>query len=192
VANPLVNEDALARRVAYERERRGWSPGGLARLMTKAGCPMNQSSIWKIENGEPRRKITVDEAIAFAKVFETTLEELLTPPDLIAQTAAAERALRLLGHYGERFEAAAIALARCDETAAELEEVLADHPEFRDHLLERLNEVKVIPAPHGSIYPAPSRFRLKDETEEARAAQRWWLAFDPEISDTKLGGKEST
>jgi hypothetical protein len=160
--------------------------------MTKAGCPMNQSSIWKIENGEPRRKITVDEAIAFAKVFEKTLEQLLTPPDLIAQTAAAERALDLLGQYEERFEAAAIALARCDETAAELEEVLAGHPEFRDHLLEGFNEVKVIPAAHGSIYPVPSRFRLKEETEDARAAQRWWLAFDHETSDAKLGGEEST
>jgi transcriptional regulator with XRE-family HTH domain len=192
VANPLVNENALARRIAYERERREWSPGGLARLMTKAGCPMNQSSIWKIENGEPRRKITVDEAIAFAKVFDTTLEKLLTPPELLAETAAAERALDLFGKYQERFEAAAIALARCDETAVELEAVLADHREFRDHMLESFKDVKVIPAEHGSIYPVPSRFRLKEETEEARAAQRWWLAFDSEVSDTKLGAEEST
>jgi transcriptional regulator with XRE-family HTH domain len=47
--------------------------------MTKAGAPMNQSAIWKIENGKPRRRITVDEAIAFAKVFEVPLDELLTP-----------------------------------------------------------------------------------------------------------------
>lgn len=77
--DPLANEDVLARRIAFERKSRNWSPGGLANLMTKAGAPMNQSAIWKIENGKPRRRITVDEAIAFAKVFDVPLDELLTP-----------------------------------------------------------------------------------------------------------------
>ena len=76
--SPLASEDELARRISYERDRRSWSPGGLASLMTKAGCPMNQSAIWKIENGEPRRKITVDEALAFAIQRELPLYILPT------------------------------------------------------------------------------------------------------------------
>lgn len=75
----FASEEALARRITYERDRRGWSPGGLAALMTKAGYPLNQSSVWKIENGQPRRKITVDEMIGFSKVFEIPIDELLRP-----------------------------------------------------------------------------------------------------------------
>lgn len=78
-AAQLASEEALARRITYERERRGWSPGGLAAQMTKAGHPLNQSSVWKIENGQPRRKITVDEMIGFSKVFELPFDELLSP-----------------------------------------------------------------------------------------------------------------
>jgi len=81
----LASEDALARRITYEREQRSWSPGGLANLMTKAGCPIGQSAIWKIENGNPRRKITVDELLTFAKVFEVEVTNLLLPPELAAR-----------------------------------------------------------------------------------------------------------
>jgi transcriptional regulator with XRE-family HTH domain len=74
-------EEFLARRVQYERERRGWTHTGLAKRISEAGCPMNQSALWKIENGEPRRRITVDEAVAFATVFEINVSELLADVD---------------------------------------------------------------------------------------------------------------
>lgn len=73
-------EDHLAARILYEREKRTWSPSGLAHRMTQAGCPMNQTSVWKIEHGQPRRRITFDEAVAFAKVFELSLADLLQSP----------------------------------------------------------------------------------------------------------------
>ena len=85
--NPLRSlggEETLARRVAYERERRGWSTQGLAQRMTDVGCPINQTAIWKIESGRPRRRITYDEALAFAEVFEVELEDLAIPPELKA------------------------------------------------------------------------------------------------------------
>ncbi len=63
----VASESALAHRITLERERRGWSTTKLARLVSESGCPINQSGIWKIENGTPRRKITVDEAIAFGE-----------------------------------------------------------------------------------------------------------------------------
>lgn len=34
----------------------------------------------RIESGTPRRKITLDEALGFARVFELPLEELMSPP----------------------------------------------------------------------------------------------------------------
>lgn len=79
----LHSEEDLARRIASERESRGWSHAGLAERVSRAGCPIQASAIWKIENGKPRRRITVDELLAFAEVFGTKIEELLRPPELI-------------------------------------------------------------------------------------------------------------
>ena len=74
-------DDWAADRISYERQRRGWSTAELARRVTAAGCKINQSSVWHIENGQPRRKISAGEAVAFAQVFEITLDELMKPPD---------------------------------------------------------------------------------------------------------------
>jgi transcriptional regulator with XRE-family HTH domain len=76
----LYSEGNAAARVALEREIRGWSTTELAARMTKAGVAMNQTAVWRIENGKPRRKITLDEALGFARVFELPLEELMSPP----------------------------------------------------------------------------------------------------------------
>jgi transcriptional regulator with XRE-family HTH domain len=79
-------EDHLAARITSERQARGWSQETLAREMTKAGCPIPQSAISKIENPAVggRRAITVDEAIAFAKLFDIPLGELLLPQEALA------------------------------------------------------------------------------------------------------------
>lgn len=75
-------EEHLVARIIRERKDRGWSQEDLVKRLADEGCPMPQSAISKIENprlGATRRAITVDEAIAFAKVLETSLEDLLTP-----------------------------------------------------------------------------------------------------------------
>lgn len=76
----LYSEGNAAARIALEREVRGWSTTELAARMTRASVPMNQTAVWRIENGTPRRKITLDEALGFARVFELPLEELMSPP----------------------------------------------------------------------------------------------------------------
>jgi hypothetical protein len=50
--------------------------------MTLAGCPMYPTTIYKIEKGEKgkRRRITVDELVAFSRVFGIGVEELLALP----------------------------------------------------------------------------------------------------------------
>jgi transcriptional regulator with XRE-family HTH domain len=75
----LFSEDNAAARIALEREVRGWSTTELAARMTRAGVPLNQTAVWRIESGSPRRKITLDEALGFARVFELPLEELMAP-----------------------------------------------------------------------------------------------------------------
>ena len=120
----LANEDALARRIAYERKERAWSPGGLADLMTKAGCAMKQSAVWKIENGEPRRKITVDELLGFGRVFDLSVEELLTAPELIPHRPAQ----RLCSRWVYEFNQFETALTTCDRTRKRLAAHLDAHP----------------------------------------------------------------
>jgi transcriptional regulator with XRE-family HTH domain len=87
---PLRGEANLARRITFERQRAGMSTEGLAKRMTDLGCPINQSAIWKVENGDPPRRITYDEAIAFAEVFGIPLDQLAVPPELLAERAAVE------------------------------------------------------------------------------------------------------
>jgi transcriptional regulator with XRE-family HTH domain len=82
-------EDMVARRVAYERARRKWSREDLARRMTDAGTPVNQSAIYKIEQGSPRRTISLDEAHALADVFGITLDDLESIPEDVLSTEVA-------------------------------------------------------------------------------------------------------
>ena len=78
----IEGESNLAWRISHEREGRGWSYDALARRMTDAGCPINASAIYKIEKGDPPRKIGVDELIAFGRVFGREVEDLLTNRDV--------------------------------------------------------------------------------------------------------------
>ncbi|MEU4161295.1 helix-turn-helix transcriptional regulator [Actinoplanes sp. NPDC026670] len=127
-ARPIGGEAGLARRIAYERQRAGMSTESLAKRMTDLGCPINQSAVWKIENGDPPRRITYDEALAFAQVFGMPLEELSVPPEL----AADQEALKLLGEFRQSRQAMHDAFYRLAEhavthprTASVLEEDLS-------------------------------------------------------------------
>lgn len=86
-----INEEAnLAQRVQHEREGRGWSYETLARKLTDAGCKMNGSALYKIEKGAPPRRITVDELVAFSRIFEISIEDLLTPMEIYRKERAKE------------------------------------------------------------------------------------------------------
>ncbi|MEV0316666.1 helix-turn-helix domain-containing protein [Nonomuraea fuscirosea] len=79
-----LSEENVALRISWEMRRRGWSQERMAHELTKAGCATHQSAISKIVNPKPdgsRRLISVDEAIALARVFEIPLEELPLPPE---------------------------------------------------------------------------------------------------------------
>ena len=137
-------EDMVARRIAYERNRRGWSRDELARRMADAGCPINQSAIQKIEHGVPRRTISLDEALAFAKVFGgIDLDELRgIPEELIsADLAAYLDELEEIGSIIERLRVEILRLlertARTAEDARPLLDYMqADPPWTPVHELE--------------------------------------------------------
>jgi transcriptional regulator with XRE-family HTH domain len=96
----LQCEENLAHRIAYERERRGWTYDGTAKRLTDAGCPIQGSAIYKIEKGNPRRRISVDELVAFAEVFDVETVELLVPLELVAE----HEALHLIGELERTYQ----------------------------------------------------------------------------------------
>lgn len=79
----IGTEQALSRRLQWERERRGWSYDGLASRMTNVGCPIQPSALYKIEKGDPPRRITVDELVALAQVMEHSVPDLLQPVEMV-------------------------------------------------------------------------------------------------------------
>jgi len=129
----LYSEGNAAARVGLEREVRGWSTTELAARMTKAGVPMNQTAVWRIENATPRRKITLDEALGFSRVFELPLEELMSPPlaglDLEARRLVQEavEAFAEKQDAEDRLHAAVLATAT----------YLKAHPDTSQNLLEQ-------------------------------------------------------
>jgi transcriptional regulator with XRE-family HTH domain len=81
-------EENIAQRIASERRKRNLSYERLAKLLTEAGCPIQASAIYKIERARPRRRITVDELVALSTVFETPVEDLLTPMEILEERQA--------------------------------------------------------------------------------------------------------
>ena len=93
----------LARRIKFEREQRGWSPAQLAEQMTAIGCSIQTSAIYRIEARENRRRISVDELVTLARVFETSVDDLLRPFDFVL----VERLQKVEVDYLEAVEALA-------------------------------------------------------------------------------------
>jgi transcriptional regulator with XRE-family HTH domain len=94
-ARSVEAESDVARRITYERRARGLSYDGLAKLMTEAGCPIQGSAIYKIEKGDPPRRVTVNELVALSRVLDVPIEGdtgLLVPAELIDQRYAQEAA----------------------------------------------------------------------------------------------------
>ncbi|MET9143798.1 helix-turn-helix transcriptional regulator [Streptomyces sp. NPDC004042] len=77
-------EEHVAARIKLEREIRSWSTVKLAEEMAAVGHPINQSAIWRIESGKPRRRVNLDEALGFCKVFDITMQDLTGPPGELA------------------------------------------------------------------------------------------------------------
>jgi transcriptional regulator with XRE-family HTH domain len=79
----VLTNQAVGQRIAYERRERGWTLQGLAKHMEEVGCPIGHTAIHKIERGgEQQRKVSFEEAVAFAEVFGLGLKELAVPPAL--------------------------------------------------------------------------------------------------------------
>lgn len=124
----ILAEDNLAQRVADEREARGWTNDGLAKRMTDVGCPMSGSTIFKIEKGTPKRRgISVDELVAFSRVFGIPVDALLLPPEIARRERLAPKVLAVVDAWKRVDEAE----RQRTEATQSLLEVLGDDDELR-------------------------------------------------------------
>lgn len=144
-AGSLAGEQHLAERVALLREQRGWSYEQLARAMTHAGCPMNQSAIHKIEKGQPRRRITVDELLAFAKVFGTNISALVLDKSIVDSAQAAT----LFQKWQAAEEEAREARRMADAARGAFEELAGVPPETVHSTIGAASGSTVWPDPRG-------------------------------------------
>ncbi len=169
---PTGNETSLARRIAAERERRGWSFEGLAKRMGDAGFSIQASAIFKIEKGNPPRRITVDELVGFAKVFDLSVDEMLTAEE-IRLTRDAQRAF--VSWYETRAALGEAQLA-FNEAKARLEDFLVSHPETADgveQLVRMWGEAEKWPNMDEATEYFMLGFRRASAKERASHVKRW-------------------
>lgn len=123
----LGSERILAQRVATERAARDWTYDTLARRMTEVGCSIQASALYKIEKGDPPRRVTVDELVALANVFAVPMDELLVPVGLVRD----RRARALVSDWIDAREELANATRAHEESEAALRRHLGDNPDSR-------------------------------------------------------------
>lgn len=75
-ARSVSFESVLTLRIEQERQSRGWTYDRLAQEMTAVGCAITGSALWKIEKGQPRRRITVNELGALSLVWAIPMDRL--------------------------------------------------------------------------------------------------------------------
>jgi transcriptional regulator with XRE-family HTH domain len=91
------SEDRFSRRVKFERESRGLSQADLAKLLSEKGLRAHPTTIAKIESRDTDRprSIRLDEAVALAEVFGTSVDELLGQVRTFDRRAAVDRVVKV-------------------------------------------------------------------------------------------------
>jgi transcriptional regulator with XRE-family HTH domain len=146
----LEGEENVARRIKLEREARGWSTATLADRLTDAGYPLNQSAVWRIESGEPRRRVNLDEAIGFAKVFDVSLDNLVGPPEI----AANAQVKQLMAEFAASWEKSVAARKEMDQAREALDAYGRAHPNVAE-LIEAM-VARVVADAVGDDYRSPT------------------------------------
>lgn len=126
----IEGESNLAQRIQREREYRGLSYEALAKAMTDVGCSIQGSAIYKIEKGDPPRRITVDELVAFARVFDVEVEDLLTPVEVLRT----QRGKQLLKDLEDADRALLDSMSRLTNGYLEWFDIAAFEPDLREYV----------------------------------------------------------
>jgi transcriptional regulator with XRE-family HTH domain len=135
-ARTAPDEENLARRIEHERTAKGWSYESLAKRMEDAGCKIHPSAIYKIERGEPRRRVTVNEFRAFASVFGIPMDQLLVPEEVWSTGLA----LELFTQLTAAMEDLKAAWDRRDEIMQALGDALVQTPAARAAVVDQIHD----------------------------------------------------
>jgi transcriptional regulator with XRE-family HTH domain len=169
----VTHEVNLARRIAYEREKRNWTYEALAGHMSSAGCPVGTSTLHKIEKGDPPRRINVDEFLTFARIFETRPMELLRHPEELERQALATA----MQEVRRAEEKAAPHLKRLWDSLEVVSRELDHHPESRPAVSAPLGDLS---ASFSSLY---SRLREVVEPDTPSADPKKFVIYRERVSD---------
>ena len=167
-----AGERNLAERIERERQRRGLSYEALAKAMTEVGCPIQGSAIYKIEKADPPRRITVDELVAFATVFETSAVDLLTPVDLLDK----QRAQELLAAQEDATADAYKALTKVAECWVDVLELLPGDSDLFEYVLGHLERRGLTTNPHWTSF----FMSAIDEAVERRGLRHIFAELGPD------------
>lgn len=132
----------------------------LAIQMKHAGCPINASGLYRIEKGDPPRRITVDELVAFAQVFGVPVEELLLPPEAVATKQLA----KLVSAWNDAQEQAVATKQQEVQAWEALSDYMEAHPDMGKPLAAVLREW--------------SEFYFEEDHEFRVAYRMWKLTSD--------------
>lgn len=205
-------DEWAAWRVRYERERRDWSQGELARRVTEAGAPMQQQHIWRIENGTPPRRISYGEAVAFCKVFGIDdVADLGKPPASVAMDMmgklhaantemekASERLLSILGDLAAQEDYLAGPLRDAEQFylddfyvyTGQLDGELAQQAEARAGIRQMIG--RLLAAIERSVETSGSELdRLEMSSAEVRASAQELFGLLEELADQWARFKDS-
>ena len=157
----------LAERVRLERERLGWTQESTAAHLAEVGCPIQTTAISKVEKGS--REVTVDELVAFSRVYDVPIDNLLLGP----AGAPDARFTALLTAYEKAMTEAALAAAAADHAARALWDFARGSGEAYHRRLEQLEDEGLLDNPYDDEAPASTddvlpweRPEFTDATEE--------------------------
>lgn len=176
----IGSERALARRIQWERENRGWSYDGLASRMTQVGCPIQPSALYKVEKADPPRRITVDELVALARVMELDINELLRPLEEVLFSELAG----LFEAEDAAWENFREAVDRVVDTQVAVREVYAEAAEDSDlrRAIEAWNERRFPKAAPAKKSPGGlGRVVAKVEAERATWTDEQWARNEQDL-----------
>lgn len=158
----LGSERALAARIQLLCGQEGISYPELAKRMTEEeNCPIQPTALYKLHGPRPRR-ITVNELVAIANVFDLSTDDLLRPIEVVRKEWADEVARDLVRATDGLYAAYAETL----RAAIRLAEVAIDSPALFDFVRRRFDDAQGVAADERLLHrrtPRPGRTAGKEQ-----------------------------
>ena len=162
-------QDSVVERLRSELEARGWSQSELSRRLADLRPPyhLSQGAISRMLAYDNPREITVDDLLAFVRVFGIPLEEFVLPAAITYEVGGWGAYMTAV----DKLEKLREAQAEYDAAVAQARELVAEHAGLkprlkwhRERLLEtdpdaQTSEVQAVDAVLGTARPKKSKRR---------------------------------